>query len=873
MEEFLKSEYDFNKFEEKWYKYWEENKYFHAGENSEKKPFSMVIPPPNVTGSLHMGHALNNTLQDILARYKRLKGYNVLWMPGTDHAGIATQNVVERELAKKGISRHDIGREKFIEEVWKWKEQYGNTIIRQLKRLGATCDWDRIRFTMDEGLSKAVREVFVRLYEEGLIYKGNYIINWCPRCHTALSDLEVEMKEQDGKLWYLKYPVKGEKDRYVVVATTRPETMLGDTAVAVNPNDERYKDLIGKTVILPLMNREIPVIADEYVDKEFGTGVVKITPAHDFNDFMIGEKHNLKFVNVMTKDAKMNENAGKYAGLDRYEAREKILNDLESLGLLEKIDDYKLFAGHCYRCSTIVEPLISEQWFVKIKPLAEKAIEAVKKGNTRIIPEQWENNYYGWMENIRDWCISRQIWWGHRIPVWYCNDCGKEAASREDLTKCPNCNSENIYQDSDVLDTWFSSALWPFSTMGWPEKTKLLEVFYPTSVLVTGFDILFFWVARMMMMGLKFMGDVPFRDVYIHALVRDEHGQKMSKSKGNVIDPLEIIKKHGADALRLTLAAFAAQGRDIRLSEQRIIGYKAFINKVWNAAKFVIMNITDFDYQKPEKLSTLDKWILAKLKECVKNFEKSMDEYKFNEVVHHIYQFTWHEFCDWYIELSKANLNNVELRKSTQWTLVYTFKAILQMLHPMIPFVTEELWHKFKVDTDIIVSSFIDYNEIEDYLEELEEIEKVKELISGIRNIRGELNISPSKKVKGYYITEENFIEKNLEYICRLANLISFNKKTDEVAGKLVKDYIAKTEIFLDIEGVVDIEGEKNRLNKEIQKIKKELDRIEKKLQNESFLSKAPKEVVEKEKKKREEFLEKLKKVEDSLNIFDKIDN
>ncbi len=873
MEEFLKSEYDFNKFEEKWYKYWEENKYFHADENSEKKPFSMVIPPPNVTGSLHMGHALNNTLQDILARYKRLKGYNVLWMPGTDHAGIATQNVVERELAKKGISRHDIGREKFIEEVWKWKEQYGNTIIRQLKRLGATCDWDRIRFTMDEGLSKAVREVFVRLYEEGLIYKGNYIINWCPRCHTALSDLEVEMKEQDGKLWYLKYPVKGEKDRYVVVATTRPETMLGDTAVAVNPNDERYKDLIGKTVILPLMNREIPVIADEYVDKEFGTGVVKITPAHDFNDFMIGEKHNLKFVNVMTKDAKMNENAGKYAGLDRYEAREKILNDLESLGLLEKIDDYKLFAGHCYRCSTIVEPLISEQWFVKIKPLAEKAIEAVKKGNTRIIPEQWENNYYGWMENIRDWCISRQIWWGHRIPVWYCNDCGKEAASREDLTKCPHCNSENIYQDSDVLDTWFSSALWPFSTMGWPEKTKLLEVFYPTSVLVTGFDILFFWVARMMMMGLKFMGDVPFRDVYIHALVRDEHGQKMSKSKGNVIDPLEIIKKHGADALRLTLAAFAAQGRDIRLSEQRIIGYKAFINKVWNAAKFVIMNIADFDYQKPEKLSTLDKWILAKLKECVKNYEKAMDEYKFNEVVHHIYQFTWHEFCDWYIELSKANLNNVELRKGTQWTLVYTFKAILQMLHPMIPFVTEELWHKFKVDTDIIVSSFIDYNEIEDYLEELEEIEKVKELISGIRNIRGELNISPSKKVKGYYITEENFIEKNLEYICRLANLISFTKKTDEVGGKLVKDYIAKTEIFLDIEGVVDIEGEKNRLNKEIQKIKKELDRIEKKLQNESFLSKAPKEVVEKEKKKREEFLEKLKKVEDSLNIFDKIDN
>ncbi len=871
MEEFLKSEYDFNDFEEKWYNYWEEKKYFHADENSDKKPFSMVIPPPNVTGMLHMGHALNNTLQDILARYKRMKGYNVLWMPGTDHAGIATQNVVERELSKKGISRHDIGREKFIEEVWKWKEQYGNTIIRQLKRLGATCDWDRTRFTMDEGLSKAVREVFVRLYEEGLIYKGNYIINWCPRCHTALSDLEVEMNEQDGKLWYLKYPVKGEKDRSVVVATTRPETMLGDTAVAVNPEDERYKDLIGKTVILPLMNREIPVIADEYVDKEFGTGVVKITPAHDFNDFMIGKKHSLKFVNVMTKDAKMNENAGGYAGLDRYEARERIVKDLEKLGLLEKIEDYKLFAGHCYRCSTVVEPLISEQWFVKIKPLAEKALEAVKKGETRIIPEQWENNYYGWMENIRDWCISRQIWWGHRIPVWYCKDCGKEAASREDLTKCPHCNSENIYQDSDVLDTWFSSALWPFSTMGWPEKTKLLEVFYPTSVLVTGFDILFFWVARMMMMGLKFMGDVPFRDVYIHALVRDEHGQKMSKSRGNVIDPLEIIKNHGADALRLTLSAFAAQGRDIRLSEQRIVGYKAFINKVWNAAKFVIMNISDFDYEKPEKLSTIDKWILAKLKNCIKNYEKAMDEYKFNEVVHHIYQFTWHEFCDWYIELSKINLNNNELRKGTQWTLVYTFKAILQMLHPMIPFVTEELWHKFKVDKDIIVSEFIDYNQIEDYLGELEEIEKVKELISGIRNIRGELNISPSKKVKGYYISGEKFIKNNLEYICRLANLLSFQEKDDKVTGKLVKDYIAKTEIFLDIEGVVDIEGEKKRLNKEIQKIKKELDRIEKKLQNESFLKKAPEEVVEKEKKKREEFIEKLKKVEDSLNIYERI--
>ena len=872
MEEFLKSEYDFNNIEEKWYKHWEEKDYFHADENLDKKPFSMVIPPPNVTGSLHMGHALNNTIQDILARYKRMKGYNVLWMPGTDHAGIATQNVVEKHLAKKGISRDDIGREKFIEEVWKWKEQYGNTIIKQLKRLGATCDWKRTRFTMDEGLSKAVREVFVRLYEEGLIYRGKYIINWCPRCHTALSDLEVEMHEHDSYLWYLKYPVKGEKDRYVVVATTRPETMLGDTAVAVNPDDDRYRDLIGKTVILPLMNREIPVIADEYVDKEFGTGVVKITPAHDFNDFLIGEKHNLEFVNVMTKDGKMNENAGEYAGLDRYEAREKIVNDLKEMGLLEKIEDYKLFAGQCYRCSTVVEPLISEQWFVKIKPLAEKAIEAVKNGETRIIPEQWENNYFGWMENIRDWCISRQIWWGHRIPVWYCNNCNKESASRTDLTECPHCGSKDIKQETDVLDTWFSSALWPFSTMGWPEKTKTLEVFYPTSVLVTGFDILFFWVARMMMMGLKFMNDVPFRDVYIHALVRDEHGQKMSKSRGNVIDPLEIIRHHGADALRLTLAAFAAQGRDIKLSEQRIVGYKAFINKVWNAAKFIILNIKDFDYSEPETLSTIDKWILRKLRQCIIEYEKAMNEYKFNEVVHHIYQFTWHEFCDWYIELSKVNLNNDNLKKATQWTLVYVFKAILQMLHPVIPFVTEELWHKFKVENDIIISDFIDYNEIKDYSEEFEEIEKVKELIGGIRNIRGELNIPPSKKIKGFYVTDEDFIEKNLDYIKKLANLESFKTKDYKSKGKFVNDYVAKSEIYLDIEGIVDIEGEKKRLSKEIQKIKKELDRIEKKLQNESFLKKAPSHVVEKEKNKREEFLEKLKKAETSLKIFEKIE-
>ena len=870
MEDFLKKNYDFNEIEEKWYKYWEEKNYFHADVNSEKPPFSMVIPPPNVTGSLHMGHALNNTLQDILARYKRMKGYNVLWMPGTDHAGIATQNVVERYLAKKGISRHQIGREKFIEEVWKWKEKYGNTIIKQLKRLGATCDWKRTRFTMDEGLSKAVREVFVRLYEDGLIYRGDYIINWCPRCHTALSDLEVEMKEQKGNLWYIKYPVKGQKNKFLIVATTRPETMLGDTAVAVNPEDKRYRDLIGKTVILPLMNREIPIIADSYVDMEFGTGVVKITPAHDFNDFLIGQKHKLQFINVMTEDAKMNDNAGIYAGLDRYECRKRVVEDLKKLGFLEKIEDYNLVAGHCYRCDTIVEPLISKQWFVKVKPLSEKAIEAVKKGKTRIIPKQWENNYFGWMENIRDWCISRQIWWGHRIPVWYCNDCKKESVSKDDINKCLHCGSENIYQDNDVLDTWFSSALWPFSTMGWPEKTKELEIFYPTSVLVTGFDILFFWVARMMMMGLKFMGDVPFRDVYIHALVRDEHGQKMSKSKGNVIDPLEIIEKHGADALRLTLSAFAAQGRDIRLSEQRIIGYKAFINKVWNACKFVLMNTNGYKFTEniPDNLTKIDKWILTSLKNCVENYEKSLEEYKFNEAVHYIYQFTWHEFCDWFIELSKVNLKDEKMKNPTKWTLIFTFKAILQMLHPFIPFVTEELWHKFDVKEDLIVSKFIDKDKIPSFEKEFNEIEALKKIISGIRNIRGELNISPSKKIKGYYITKENFIEDDVEYILATANLSSFTKKDEKTEGKLIRDYVEKTEIFLDIEGIIDIEEEKKRLEKEMNKVKKELDRIERKLQNEDFLAKAPQHVVEKEKKKRDEFIEKLKKLEASYSFF-----
>ena len=865
--------YDFKEIEEKWYNYWIEKEYFKADVNSDAPSFSIVIPPPNVTGSLHMGHALNDTLQDVLCRYKRMKGYNVLWMPGTDHAGIATQNVVEKKLAQEGLSRHDLGREKFIETVWKWKEEYGGTIINQLKRLGASCDWSRERFTMDEGLSKAVKEVFVQLYRDGLIYRGDYIINWCPRCHTALSDLEVETEEEKGFLWHIKYKIKGENG-FVVVATTRPETMIGDTAVAVNPTDERYKHLIGKEVILPVVNREIPVIADDYVEKDFGTGVVKITPAHDFNDFMVAQRHNLEFINVMTDDGKMNENAGEFNGMDRFECREILVEKLKKENFLEKIEDYQLFAGHCYRCKTVVEPRLSKQWFVKIKPLAEEAVKAVKTGETRIIPEQWENNYFGWMENIRDWCISRQIWWGHRIPAWYCDKCGEITVSKEDVKVCGKCGSNEIVQENDVLDTWFSSALWPFSTMGWPEKTKELEKFYPTSVLVTGFDILFFWVARMMMMGLKFMKEVPFKDVYIHALVRDKNGEKMSKSKGNVIDPLEIIEKYGADSLRLTLAAFAAQGRDIKLSENRISGYKNFINKVWNASKFIKINTDDFkgdlknisDYN----LSHIDKWVLSFTCSALKNFETALDEYRFNDAVNAVYQFTWHEFCDWYIELSKINLNDKNLRESTQATLLYVFKIILQMLHPFIPFVTEELWHNFSFDSDIMVSKLKDSTELYEYETEFSNIERLKRIINVIRNIKGELNIPPSKSLEMYYITKGNsnvnLIETYKPYITRLANLKTVEqRKESEISGKYVKDFVEGFDIYINIENIIDVDAEKARLTKEVKKIQKELDKLVKKLSNDNFLQKAPEDVIEKNRNKKEELTSKLEKTIHSL--------
>ncbi|NPA15396.1 MAG: valine--tRNA ligase [Deferribacteres bacterium] len=866
--------------EGKWYQFWQDKGFFHADENDDSRPtYSIVIPPPNVTGSLHMGHALNSTLQDILCRWKRMEGYNVLWMPGTDHAGIATQTVVERELAKEGKSRWELGREEFLKKVWEWKEKYGNYIVEQLKRLGCSCDWDRIRFTMDEGFSRAVREVFVSLYEEGLIYKGEYIVNWCPRCHTALSDLEVEYKEEQGSLWYIKYPL-ADGSGFITVATTRPETMLGDTAVAVNPNDERYKDFVGKKVVLPIVGREIPVIGDEYVDPEFGTGALKITPAHDPYDFEIGKKHGLDLVCVMNPDGTMNENAGKFKGLDRYEARKRIVEELKSLGLLEKVEPYTHSVGHCYRCDTVIEPYVSTQWFVKTKPLAEPAVEAVEKGRTRIIPERWTKVYFEWMRNIRDWCISRQIWWGHRIPAWYCQDCGEISVSREDITRCLKCGSENIKQDEDVLDTWFSSALWPFGTMGWPEKTRLLEKFYPTSCLVTGFDILFFWVARMMMMGLKFMGDVPFYDVYIHALVRDEKGQKMSKTRGNVIDPVEMMEEYGTDALRFTLAILAAQGRDIRLSEKKIEAYRNFVNKIWNAARFVFMNLDGFEEAEiePERLTLADRWILSRLNRTVEAAGKALEEYEFDKYASSIYNFTWHELCDWYIELAKEALygDDKERKALVQNILVHIFDVLMRLLHPVMPFITEEIWQALPISREadsIMVARFPKQNEgwFDDEAER--DMGFIMDVTAAIRNVKADMGIPLTKRVdviaeaKG---REKELIEGYGNYIRALAFTDSISVKEEvERPSKSAVRVVGDTSIYIPLGDVIDFEKEKARLSRELSKVEKELERVNKKLSNRNFLEKAPPEVVEKEKAIKAELEEKRQRLIEALRSIE----
>jgi valyl-tRNA synthetase len=857
--------------EDKWLTFWEERKTFTPDPDAKRNPFSIVIPPPNVTGTLHMGHALNLTLQDILCRYKRQQGYNVLWVPGTDHAGIATQNVVEKALAREGMSREELGREKFIQRVWEWKQEYGDKILNQVRRMGASVDWSRLRFTMDDGLSRAVREVFVQLYEKGLIYQGDYIINWCPRCQTALADLEVEHEEKDGGLYYLRYPVV-DQDQEVVIATTRPETMLGDTAVAVHPEDERYTHIIGKEVELPLVGRRIPVIADPYVDREFGTGCLKVTPSHDPNDFGLGNTHGLDFVRVIDEHGRMTLEAGeKYAGMDRFECRKQIVRDLKDKGFLIKQEPYRHKVGHCYRCQTVIEPSVSKQWFVATSTLAQKAKTAVDQGDTRIFPANWKNLYDEWLDTIRDWCISRQIWWGHRIPAWTCQKCGQLIVAREAPTQCPACGQSDLVQEEDVLDTWFSSALWPFSTLGWPDETRDLQMFYPTSVLVTGFDIIFFWVARMMMMGLEFMNEVPFRHVYIHALVRDEDGRKMSKSTGNVIDPLDMIKSYGADALRFTLAVFAAMGRDIKLSESRIEGYKHFINKIWNAARFALMNL-DQNVQPLDRDAVTGfrhRYILHELEQVKKKVCWALDNYHFNQAAQSLYQFVWHTYCDWYLEMIKQELSSPddEIRAHAQTCLLHTMSEILILLHPFIPFVSQEIWSHLPVrkEENLAGAGFPAFFPEYENPTLAQEMEFFQGVVVSIRNIRSELNISPSVKLDVMVQAKgrpAEFLEEQRDVICNLARLQALTVQTKVVPPQAVASAVVQgCEIYVPLEGIVDFDAELARLGKQLAKIDKDMQGIGKKLDNENFVSKAPAEVVEKERGRLHELQEKKEKL------------
>jgi valyl-tRNA synthetase len=874
----LEKSYNPEGVENKWYEFWLSGNYFSADPGSAAEAFSVVIPPPNVTGTLHMGHALNTTIQDILVRWKRMCGYNVLWIPGMDHAGIATQNVVERQLAAEGLNRHQLGRAAFTERVWKWKSEYGGRIIHQLKRLGASCDWSRERFTLDEGLSKAVIEVFVSLYEQGLIYRDNRLINWCPRCHTALSDIEVEHEEVEGKLTYLKYPLS-EEGAYITVATTRPETMLGDTAVAVNPEDDRYKDFIGKNILLPLANRLIPVVADSAVDPAFGTGAVKVTPAHDFNDEAIAKRQSpqLAFIKVIGPDGIMTAEAGqRYAGMDKYECRKAVIRDLEGAGLIDRQEKYSHSISQCYRCKTIIEPLPALQWYVKVQPLADDAMKAVRDGETKIIPKSWENTYFAWMEGIKDWCISRQIWWGHRIPVWYCDSCGEMMVSRSMPLKCANCGSADLRQEEDVLDTWFSSALWPFSTLGWPAKTPELGKYYPTSVLVTGFDIIFFWVARMMMMGMKFMDEVPFRDVYIHALVRDASGQKMSKSKGNVIDPLVLMDKYGTDAFRFTLAAFAAQGRDIRFSEERVEGYRHFVNKLWNAARFILLNAEGVplpDEIDRQKLDIGSRWILSRLSFAVEEIDCSLSDFRFNDAASSIYQFIWHELCDWYIEMVKPVLYDESAdRLPVRQCLLYILERTLRLLHPFMPFVTEEIWQNMPHKGESIVTAEYPRNLVREPRAE-EHMSIIMEAVTGVRTIRGELNLSPSLELKAYIKTLSDdageVLSENLTYLKKLAkaDIMEIGAGVKKIKGSsvAVRNHV---EVYVPLEGLLDLDLEIERLRKEEAKAEESLVFLNKKLLSDNFLKKAPQEVIAKEQdkygeclKRKERILENLKKM------------
>ncbi|MFH0799538.1 MAG: valine--tRNA ligase [Pseudomonadota bacterium] len=871
--------------ETKWYSFWESGGYFHAPDSPKGKQYCIVIPPPNITGALHMGHALNDTLQDILIRWKRMQGFASLWQPGTDHAGIATQNVVERELLKtEKKRRQEIGREALIERIWKWKEKYGGRILEQLKALGASCDWERTRFTLDEGLSRAVRECFVRLYDEGLIYRGKYIVNWCPRCHTALADDEVDHKDEKGRLWHIRYPFKDGKG-HVVVATTRPETMLGDTAVAVNPKDDRYAALLGKLVKLPGTSREIPIIADDFVDSSFGTGAVKVTPAHDPNDFQIGERHNLPRINVMNSDATMSAEAGsKYAGMTTAECRKKIVKGLEEAGLLEKIEDHAHAVGHCYRCHTTIEPWLSDQWFVKMRPLAEAAIRATEEGKVRFHPDRWESFYLQWLENARDWCISRQIWWGHRIPVWYCKRDGGTCppiAAHDTPSKCPHCGGTNLVQDEDVLDTWFSSALWPFSTLGWPDTTPELAAYYPTATLSTARDIIYFWVARMVMMGLKFMGDVPFRDVYIHGTILDEQGRRMSKSAGNGIDPIDIIEKYGADAMRYSLIVLSTEGQDLKLSESKFEMGRNFCNKLWNAARFAMMNLEGAPVTEPgeKDLSLADKWILNGLQSTTNAIDGELTAFHFSVAAQELYRFVWNDFCDWYLEAAKIALNdpaNGKARAAAQHTLKRVLSDILKLLHPFLPFVTEEIWSHLNPDEKPLIASDYPVEGDRPFVQEALFFEMtVKEAVEKIRNIRGESNVAPAKKIRssisvmndeGHAMLAQKDCPRYVEHLARVEKH-TFCKKGKEPAEtqKAATSVAANQTVYIPLSGLIDVEAEVARLTKEIARTNGEIEVSERKLSNEAFVKGAPAEIVKREQERQDASRGKLKMLNEAL--------
>lgn len=864
--------YDPASVEKKWYEFWEKNRYFHAEPEPGKKPFSIVIPPPNITGKLHMGHALDNTLQDILIRWHRMMGDNTLWMPGYDHAGLATQIKVEEVLKKEeGKTRFDLGREEFVKRVWAWKEEYGDRIINQLKCLGISCDWERKRFTMDEGCSRAVRETFVSLFEKGLIYKGTRITNWCVNCHTALSDIEVEHEDTPGHLWYVRYPVVGEEDTYLTIATTRPETIPGDTAVAVNPEDERYAKLIGKTLRLPILNREIPVIADSYVDTQFGTGAVKITPSHDPNDYEMGLRHNLPEIVVIGKDGVMTEEAGPFAGLERYECRKQIVARLKEEGYLVKIEEHSHAVGHCQRCHNIVEPLVSTQWFVKMQPLVKAAVDCVTDGRTQFVPERFTKNYTGWMENIHDWCISRQIWWGHRIPVWYCDDCGEMSASRTDLEKCPKCGSTHIHQDEDALDTWFSSALWPFSTMGWPDNTELLKQFYPTSVLVTGYDIIFFWVARMLIMGMEFMKEIPFEKVFIHGLVRDSQGRKMSKSLGNGIDPLEVIEKYGADTLRFMLITGNTPGNDMRFYWERVEGTRNFANKIWNASRFALMNMEGYDKDAELAPYTLaDKWILSRLQDTVKDVTGLLERFELGEAGRAIYDFIWSEVCDWYIEIAKPRLYNKEAaaeRATAQHVLATVLVSAMKLLHPYMPFVTEEIYQCLPHEAESIMISkwpVADESLIDPEAER--GMNAIMDSIKAIRNMRAEVNANPGKKIPAIMLVSEDLREvvaHNDSYIKLLGGIdnLELRQLNGEKPENAMAAVVTGIEVYLPLAGLIDVEKETQRLSKELAAMEKDLQRAGGKLNNAGFLAKAPEDVIAKERAKYEELSGKIEAV------------